>query len=184
MFIFDILQSIWRRIRPETQGQGAALTRQDRMIKSTFPKAHRVSKTGPSPPKGQEPVLVRGKFWKNTREVRWDLEQKQEQPCDSSVEGLIQQLVKGRRREIRRSAAKELGQLGPGAAVAIPALLKSAVDVDATVRELAWDALNTIDPAWPENAEARRVFPDLLAALKSRSSDVSRAAFRLLRIDH
>ena len=106
----------------------------------------------------------------------------EEPPRDSSVEGLIQQLVQGNKREIRRSAAKELGQVGPDAAPAIPALLRSAVNVDATVRELALDALNAIDPAWPENTEAQRAFPDLVAALKSWSSAVSKAAFRLLSI--
>lgn len=41
-------------------------------------------------------------------------------------------------------------------------------------------ALEAIDPAWPKNAEARKAFPGLVAALKSWPSDVSQAAFRRL----
>jgi HEAT repeat protein len=70
--------------------------------------------------------------------------------------------------------------LGQAAAPAIPALLNAAVDVDATVREATLNALNAIDPAWPKNAEAREAFPNLLAALKSWSPEVSKAAFKLL----
>jgi HEAT repeat protein len=104
----------------------------------------------------------------------------QEASGDSSVEGLAKRLGRGQKVEVRRSAAEGLGQLGPAAAPAIPALLICAVDVDATAREAALKALMAIDPAWPENAEARKAFPGLVAALKSWDSDVSTAAFRLL----
>lgn len=150
------------------------------MVKSTVPEAHQGSKARLVPSEGREPVVVRGRAWKNTTEVRWELAREQEAACDSSVEGLMKRLARVDEAEVRRSAAEGLAQLGPAATPAISALLNSAVDVDATVREAALNALNAIDPAWPRNAEARRAFPGLLAALKSWSSDVSKAAFRLL----
>jgi HEAT repeat protein len=62
----------------------------------------------------------------------------------------------------------------------ISAVLRSAVDTSETVREAALSALDKIDPAWPENTEAQEALPDVVAALRSRSSGVSKAAFRLL----
>jgi HEAT repeat protein len=127
-------------------------------------------------------VLVRGRLWKDTSEDRWGLAAEHEASGDSSVEGLVKRLARSQKVEVRRSAAEALGQLGPAAAPAIPALLKCAFDVDAAAREAALKALHAIDPAWPENAEARRAFPGLVAALRSWDSDVSTAAFRLLGV--
>jgi HEAT repeat protein len=126
-------------------------------------------------------VLVRGKLWKNTSEERWERPSEQENFFDSSVESLVRRLA-GADRNVRRSAAKSLGELGTDATLAIPALLKAAVDVDATVREAAMGALNSVDPAWPEKAEVRKACPDLLAALRSWSSDVKKAAMKLLSL--
>jgi HEAT repeat protein len=178
--MFNWLRRLWRSKHPETQKQDAAPTEKDGIVESAVPEAHQRSDVGPVPSEERNPVLVRGRLWKNTREVGWQLAREQEASCDSSVEGLIKRLARVDKAEVRRSAAERLGQLGPAAAPAISALLDSAVDVDATVREAALNALNAIDPAWPKNAEARKAFPGLVAALKSWSSDVSNAAFRLL----
>jgi HEAT repeat protein len=72
--------------------------------------------------------------------------------------------------------------LGKDAALAIPALLVSAVDLDAAVREASLSALEAIDPAWPQNAEARQAIPALVKTLKGRSSGERRAAYRLLSL--
>lgn len=178
--MFNWLRRLWRSKHPETRKPDAAPTGKEGMVEAAIPKAHQGSGAGPVPSEEQNPVIVRGRLWKNTREVRWDLAQEQEASSDSRVETLIKRLARVDRVEVRRSAAEGLGQLGPAAAPAISALLKCAVDVDATAREAALKALNAIDPAWPKNAEARKAFPGLVAALKSWNSDVSRAAFRLL----
>ena len=161
--------------------QGTTPPAEDRMVGASGPQTHQRFDAGPVPFEKQKPVLVRGRLWKNTAEVRREFSREQEALCDSSVEGLIKGLARVDRAEIRRSAAEGLGQLGQAAVPAIPALINSAVDVNATVREAALSALNAIDPAWPKNPAARKAFPDLVAALKSWSSDVTKAAFKLLR---
>jgi HEAT repeat protein len=172
------LQRLGRSEHLGTQKRGAIPTAGNRRDKVAGPTTHRRSDSPVS--SKQEPVLVRGKFWKNTTEVRWETSREEEAPCDTSVEGLIKQLARVDRAEARRAAAEGLGRLGQAAAPAIPALLNSAVDVDATVREAALNALNAIDPAWPKNAGACKAFPDLVAALKSWCPEVSGAAFKLL----
>lgn len=152
----------------------------DREIEAAGPRAGQHSDTGQSPVERQDPVLVRGTLWKNTAETRWDLSPEQDGGHDSSVEGLIQQLGRVDKAEVRRFAAESLGRFGPAATSAISALTISSIDTDKSVREAALSALNRIDPAWPEHEEARKAFPGLVAALKSRSSNVPEAASRLL----
>jgi len=180
--MFNWLRRLWRTRNPEAQKQDAAPTGQDGMFESAAPKVRQGSKAGPVPSDEREPVLVRGRFWKNTSETRWDLVREQEASCDLSIDDLIRRLVRADDAKVRRSAAEGLGQLGPAGTLALSALLNCAVDVDATVREAALNALNAIDPAWPNNAESRKAFPELVAALGSWFSDVSSAAFRLLGI--
>lgn len=140
------------------------------------------SEADPGPVTVPETVLVRGRRWKNTAEIRWDVSPEPETFYDSNVEDLIQQLAQVERKEVRCSAAQKLGPMGPAAAPAISALVKSAMDVDATVREAALTALNGIDPAWPKNAETRKSIPVLAAALKSWSPDISKASIHLLNL--
>jgi HEAT repeat protein len=125
---------------------------------------------------------VRGRLWKNTAEIRWEVSREREPFSESSVENLIGRLTQADSREVRRCAAESLGQLGKDAAPAIPALLVCAVDVDAIARESILSALEAIDPAWPRNAESRKAIPALVKALKSKSSDERKAAYRLVRL--
>ena len=159
---------LWRPRHSKMQRQDAASERQGRRVESAVPS------------EAQSPVLVRGKLWKNTSEIRWELAPEQEGSDESSVDDLIKRLGRAERAGVRRAAAVGLGQFGQAAIPAISALVSSAVDVDATVREAALNALQAVDPAWPENAETRKAIPSLVAAMESWSPDVSKAAFRLL----
>jgi HEAT repeat protein len=116
----------------------------------------------------------------NTAEERWEFPGEQGAPSSLGVEGLIKRLERVDRAEIRRSAAEGLGQLGSAAIAAIPALVNSAIDKNAAVREAALEALNAIDPTWPKNAEAHKAIPSLVAALRNQPSDVIKAATSLL----
>ncbi len=139
------------------------------------------SHTAPPASLGEkEPVLVRGRRWKNTEEDRWDLHWGDETPRSSAVDDLIKGLGRSNRAEMRRASAESLGRLGALACPAIPALLGSSTDVDATVRQAALDALDEIDPAWAENPQTQKAIPSLVQALKSWSPDASKAAFRTL----
>jgi HEAT repeat protein len=180
--MFNWLRRLWRTRNPETQKQkqGPALTGQDGTSGSAGQEVRQGSQASPVPSERREPVLVRGRFWKDTSETRWQLARTPEASGDSSIDDLIRRLARADDVKVRRSAAEELAQLGPAGTPALSALLNSAVDVDAAVREAALNALNAIDPSWPNNAESRKAFPDLVAALGSWFSDVSRAAFRLL----
>ncbi|WP_144405746.1 HEAT repeat domain-containing protein [Aliterella atlantica] len=68
------------------------------------------------------------------------------------------------------------------------ALLIACVDVDASVRKAAFDALNSIDPNWTHNSETQKALPRLTKEFKhlycfkkSYSEEVSKAADKLLR---
>jgi HEAT repeat protein len=140
------------------------------------------SEGNPIPVAEPETVLVRGRRWKNTAEDRWDIAPEKNVLSDANVEDMMEQLAQTERKEVRCSAAAKLSRMGPAAGRAISALIKSTVDVDATVREAALTALNGIDPAWPENAEARKSIPVLAEALKSWSPDVPKASIKLLNL--
>jgi HEAT repeat protein len=118
----------------------------------------------------------------DTSEDRWEAPPEEEPLCDSGIEVLIEQLARTDKSESRCFAAECLGQLGEEAVPAIPTLLNAAVAVDATLRKAAMDALEAIDPCWPQNEETRKAIPDLVAALLSWSSDVYKPASRLLRV--
>jgi HEAT repeat protein len=152
------------------------------MVEAAGPKTPPRSNANPVPFEEQQPVLMRGRLWKNTAETGWEVSREQEVSCDSSVDSLIKQLARADRTDVRRSAARGLGQLGPTAAPAVSALVNSTVDVDATVREAALSALEAIDPAWPKNVETRKAIPDLVTALRSWSANVAQAAFRMLNL--
>jgi HEAT repeat protein len=141
---------------------------------------HQRSEAKSFSPEEKEPVLVRGKLWKNTSEDRWELHREQNSLHDSSLEGLIKRLEQFYRVEGRCSAAESLGQKGTDAIPAIPALLNSAVDKNAAVREASLKALNTISPTWQKFAETQMAIPSLVTALKNQPPDVIKAATSLL----
>jgi HEAT repeat protein len=70
----------------------------------------------------------------------------------------------------RTQAATSLGQIGPGAKEAVPALIKALKDKYYTVRQFAAQALGEIGP------EAEAAIPQLTAALKDPAEEVSDAA--------
>jgi HEAT repeat protein len=129
-----------------------------------------------------ETIFVRGEYWKNTSETRWEFPQEQDKAQDDSLECLIKQLRRIDRAEYRRSAAETLGLRGPAATPAIPALVLSAVDADKSVREAALCALNKIDSTWAKRPETLKVVPSLVLALKSQSHRVPEAASRMLNL--
>jgi len=71
-------------------------------------------------------------------------------------------------RDVRRSASRALGQLGPAA---IGALKRPLADPDPEVRRSAVEALGWIGP---------KAVPDLIAALKNEAPEARRAAARAL----
>jgi HEAT repeat protein len=134
----------------------------------------------PNTPEKQEPIIVRGQYWKNTAETEREITPLQDVVPDGRTEDLIKMLGRIERAEIRRSAAETLGVRGRAATQAIPALVLAAVDADKSVRKAALNALEKIDPAWPKNPKTLEVIPSLVLALKSHSSQVPEAASRLL----
>lgn len=150
------------------------------MAEAAGPETHDRPDGGLGSAGDREPVLVRGRLWHNTAEARRELPREQEAPGDLGTEDLVKRLGQANRTEARRSAAESLGRLGQVAAGAIPDLLECSVDIDATVREAALNALDAIEPGWHEDPRAQEAFPALVAALRSWSSDVSQAAFRRL----
>ena len=174
--MFNWLRRLWQSLHLEGQNRNPAQKAKDQVVESPVPEARQVS------PKVEDHIVVRGDRWINTEELRWQLPPEPEEAGESSLEVLIKRLGRVDRVEIRRSAAQELGHMGPAAVPAISALLISAVDVDAAVRADALAALKAIDPAWPKNVEACKAFPNLVAALNSSSwsQDVIEAAIGLL----
>lgn len=180
--MLDWLQRLLRSLRLEPPEQDPVAQAEEWMMETTDPSIYR--RSGPSAPPSTEPdpLLVRGPLWTDTSEELWDTPPEPDEPCEPNLDDLIEQLGRVDNREIRRSAAEGLGQLGAEAGPAIPPLLKTATDVDETVRKAALEALEAIDPCWPQNPEAQKAISDLLTALKSRFSEVQKAAFRLLRV--
>jgi HEAT repeat protein/aminoglycoside phosphotransferase (APT) family kinase protein len=178
----DWLKRLLQPKHPEPPKQDPVRSAEDWMMETTNPTIYR--RSGPSAPPSEksEPLRVRGRRWVDTSEERWEVPLEEEESSELRLEDLVKQLARVDNRDLRRSAAESLGQLGAEAGPAIPALLKAATDVDATVRKAASEALEAIDPSWPQNPGARKAIPDLLAALQSGFSEVHRAAFRLLRV--
>jgi HEAT repeat protein len=133
-------------------------------------------------------VRERDRIWFDTRDNRPNLQPELKPSSSSSIEDLIKSLGCGNNSEFRRLAAELLGQRSQTATPAISALLIASVDVNATVRTAALNALESIDPGWPQNPEAKKAFPKLMEEFKhsycfkkSYSEDVSRAAYKLLQ---
>jgi HEAT repeat protein len=178
----DWLKRLLQPKRPEPPEQDPVHSAEDWTMETTDPTIYGRSGPSASPSTKPEPLLVRGRLWVDTSEERWEVPLEEEAPREPGLEDVVKQLARVDNRELRRSAAEGLGQLGAEAIPAIPALLKAATDVDATVRKAASEALEAIDPSWPQNPETRKAIPELLAALKRGFSEVHRAAFRLLRV--
>jgi HEAT repeats/HEAT repeat len=140
-----------------------------------------------NPKTSKLPVQERDRVWFNTTDDRPNLPEELEPSGDSSIEDLIKKLGCGNNAEFRCLAAELLGQRGLTAAPAISALLIACVDINATVRTAALNALESIDPNWPKNSEVQKVFPKLVEEFKrsycikkSYSEEVSQAAYKLL----
>ena len=71
--------------------------------------------------------------------------------------------------------------MGARADATVPALVIAATDIDESVRASAMSALKVVDPTWAARADAAKVIPSLVSALKSRSSEIVSATSQLLR---
>src|SRR5262249_30342937 len=87
----------------------------------------------------------------------------------ADVNGLVRDLG-SRDPDLRRQAAKQLGELGPDAKEAVPALTKALKDEDVFVRRFAAQALGSVGPEAPGAVSA------LSAALKDKDKRVVEAA--------
>ena len=81
---------------------------------------------------------------------------------------------------VRHAAALPLGDMGPGAAPALTALVRAAIDRDESVRQAASQALARVDPAWAISPATRLAIPALIDGLRNELPRVSRAATALL----
>jgi HEAT repeat protein len=141
-----------------------------------------------NPDSSKSSVRERDRVWFSTKDDRPNLPQELEPSGDSSIEELIKYLGHGNNSEFRYRAAELLGQRGSTAIPAISALLIACVDMDATVRKVALNALESIDPGWHQNSEVQKAFPKLTEEFKhsycfkkAYSEDVSKAAYKLLQ---
>ncbi len=89
--------------------------------------------------------------------------------------------LEARDAEDRVRSAESLAAMGKDAIEAVPYLLHAAADVEREVRKSATDALDGIDPDWPNNPLTPEAVPGLATKLGSRFTDVQRAAMGLLR---
>jgi HEAT repeat protein/tetratricopeptide (TPR) repeat protein len=154
--------------------------------KSPVSKLSQVSHLSPN--LSEPSVRERDRIWVDTRDGRPSLRPEPKPSCNSNIEELIESLRCGNNSEFRRLAAELLGQMGSIATPAISALLIACVDVDASVREASLNALESIDPGWPQNPEVQKAFPKLTEKFKhsycfskSYSEDVSKASYKLLQ---
>jgi HEAT repeat protein len=76
---------------------------------------------------------------------------------------------------LHRQSAAALGELGPEAKIAVPALIGALKNEDARVRQAAAEALGKIGP------DAHKAVPSLHQALKDTDSAVSAAAAAALK---
>ncbi len=136
--------------------------------------------SAPSELQAKQPVLVRGRLWKDTAEDGWVLRSENDAQAGCVVDDLIKGLASSNRAEIRRTSVESLGKLGHPARPAIPFLIRASIDMDASVRSASLRALEEIDPAWSQKAEAQKAIPGLVSSLNSWSAEVSRAAYDTL----
>ncbi len=139
----------------------------------------------------KQSVRERGRRWYNSEHDQPSLPSlpQESEPSDaSSIEDLIKHLGCANNSGFRCLAAELLGQKGSTATPAISALLIAGVDIDATVRKAALNALKSIDPHWFQNSEVQKALPKLAKEFKqsycfkkSYSEEVSKAADKLLR---
>lgn len=94
-------------------------------------------------------------------------------PAQAEVQDLIKRLS-SKDNEIRRNAAKELGELGKDAKPAIKPLIKVLQDEDRFVRRFAAQALGSIGP------EAKAAVPALAKLLNDDTPQVREAAVKAL----
>jgi HEAT repeat protein len=153
-----------------------------------FEGERRSNSTDRSSVSSKPPARERDRTWFNTSDDRSSLPQEAGPSGDSSIEDLIKYLQYGNNLEFRRLAAELLGHRGSTAASAISALLIACVDIEVTVRKVALNALESIEPNWPQNPEVQKAFPKLTEEFKnsycfkkSYSKDVSEAAYKLLK---
>jgi hypothetical protein len=147
-----------------------------------------VQVSNPSPVPFKPPVRERDRQWYNTRDAG-PLSLPEPAPSAKlSIEDLIKSLGCSNNSEFRRLAAELLGERGAAAAPAISALLIACIDINATVRNTALNALEAIDPNWPKNPEVQKAFPRLTEEFKksycfrkSYSEEVSQATYELLQ---
>lgn len=144
--------------------------------------------SNPSPAPFKQPVRERDRQWYDTRDAR-PLSLPEPAPsAQLSIEDLIKSLGCSNNSEFRCLAVELLGERGAAATPAISALLIACIDINATVRNTALNALEAIDPNWSKNPEVQKAFPKLTEEFKksycfrkSYSEEVSQAAYELLQ---
>src|SRR5262249_7292742 len=72
-----------------------------------------------------------------------------------TIRGILTNALKDENLYVRRDAAKALGQFGPEAQDAVPALLERLRDSEPSVRKAAGQSLKRIDPAAAARAGVR-----------------------------
>jgi HEAT repeat protein len=166
----------WKRAGKPSASQSASVPKASAEPLESAP--HPPREQGATKPEA-EPVLVRGGGWKNTAT---DPEGSPPQPEPQPALGIpdLIQLLRDKEPQVRMRTLELLARLGPKARAAIPALLVTACDVDATVRKAAAGLLNQVDPGWPTNPNVSGAVGDLIKEMGRRSSDIAQTASLLL----
>ena len=110
---------------------------------------------------------------KDRQSVRWYVRDAIQGIGLEDATGLIP-ILKEKDSDVRRAAARVLGEIGPAAKTAVPALIEMVGDADAKVRYAALTALAKIGPASPE------VVPAIVKALQDKDQVVRSAALHSL----
>lgn len=160
--MLDWFRRFWKSEQPKTSQQSS-------------PHLPPVNEPEPTP----EPVLSRGKTWMNTGKEAPADSPKPVRKKISPLQLLIQQLSHNETAE-RQIAAKRLESMGSEASDAVPALVQAAVDVEASVRDLAVKALRKVHPDWGLHPNVSEAVPRLTQELGSRFQPVRHAAIHLL----
>jgi HEAT repeat protein len=85
--------------------------------------------------------------------------------------------------DTKAAAAAALGEIGPGAHAAVPALVVALTDWQEGVRGAALAALKQIEPQWTQSEAARAAVPRLVAALVAEKAVRTAALATLEKID-
>ena len=91
---------------------------------------------------------------------------------------VLMEALRNADRELRRLAIQTLGKIENPRSVT--QLISALLDGDIRMRQSAAEALETIDPNWPQSEAAVQALPTVLKALKGHDGDVRRRAAQVL----